>query len=68
MQSRVHKKKSSLLSSPPFPAETIGDGDKQNFSILLIRTKCIGMDLINKNKKPEVFHFHFDLLEDMWEL
>ena len=55
MQSGVHEKKviSSIVSI--FSRRTIADGDKQNFSILLIRTKCIGMDFINKNKEPEVF-------------
>lgn len=56
MQSGVHEKNSHLFYRLHiFPAETITDGDKQNFSILLIRTKCIGMDFINKNKEPEVF-------------
>lgn len=73
MQSSVHKNKVisfivSTFSRRNFPAETIADGDKQNLSILLIRTKCIGMDFINRNKKPEVFHFHLDLLQDMWEI
>ena len=66
--SRVHKNKVISFIASIFPAETIADGDKQNFSILLIRTKCIGMDFINKNKKPEVFHLHLDLLRDMWEI
>ena len=55
MHSGVHEKKVISLIVSIFPAETIADGDKQNFTILLIRTKCIGMDFINKNKEPEVF-------------